>query len=52
MYKTGFPCSSFGKEPACKVEDPGLFPGLGRSGERNSNLLQYFCLENAMDRGA
>ena len=46
MYKIG-------KEPACKVGDPGSFPGLGRSpGERNGNLLQYSCLENAMDRGA
>ena len=31
----------------------GLIPGLGRSpGEGNSNLLQYSCLENPMDRGA
>jgi len=28
-------------------------PQLGRSpGEENSNLLQYLCLENSMDRGA
>ena len=28
-------------------------PGSGRfPGERNSNLLQYSCLENSMDRGA
>ena len=28
-------------------------PELGISpGERNSNPLRYFCLENAMDRGA
>ena len=27
--------------------------GLGRSsGEGNDYLLQYFCLENSMDRGA
>ena len=27
-------------------------PWVGRSpGEGNSNLLQYFCLENSMDRG-
>ena len=33
--------------------DAGLIPGLGRSpGERNSNPLQYSCLENPMDRGA
>ena len=33
--------------------DAGLIPELGRSpGRRNSNLLQYSCLENSMDRGA
>ena len=33
--------------------DLGLIPGLGRSpGEGNGNPLQYFCLENSMDRGA
>ena len=31
----------------------GLIPGLGRSpGGGNGNPLQYFCLENLMDRGA
>ena len=31
----------------------GLIPGLGRCpGGRQSNPLQYFCLENPMDRGA
>ena len=31
----------------------GSIPGLGRSpGVGNGNLLQYFCLENFMDRGA
>ena len=31
----------------------GLIPWLGKSpGERNSNLLQYSCLGNSMDRGA
>ena len=44
---------SDGKESACKVEDLGLIPGLGKSpGERNGNPLQYFCLENPMDREA
>ena len=38
--------------PACNAGDPGSFPGLGRSGEGNGNLLQYSCLENPMDRGA
>ena len=31
----------------------GSIPGLERSpGEGNSNLLQYSCPENSMDRGA
>ena len=33
--------------------DVGSIPGSGRSpGGENSNLLQYSCLENPMDRGA
>ena len=33
--------------------DPGSIPGLGRSsGERNGNPLQYYYLENPVDRGA
>ena len=32
--------------------DVGLIPVLGRSpGGGNGNPLQYFCLENSMDRG-
>ena len=32
--------------------DPGSIPGLGRSpGEGNANPLQYYCLENPVDRG-
>ena len=32
--------------------DMGSIPGLGRSpGGGNSNLLQYSCLGNPMDRG-
>ena len=35
------------------IRDLGSIPGLGRSpGEVNGNPLQYFCLENSMDRGA
>ena len=31
--------------------DPGSIPGWGRSpGDGNGNPLQYFCLENFMDR--
>ena len=45
-----------GKEPACHAGDAGdtgSIPGSGRSpGEGNSQLLQYSCLENPMDRGA
>ena len=44
---------SVGKESACSAGDPGSIPVSGRSpGEGNGNLLQYSCLENAMDRGA
>ena len=33
--------------------DMGSIPGSGRSpGEGNGNPLQYYCLENPMDRGA
>ena len=49
----GFPGASNSKESACKVGDPGLIPGYGRSpGEGNGNPLQYSFLENSMDRGA
>ena len=46
-------CGSEGKVSACNAGDLGLIPGLGRSlGEGYGNPLQYFCLENPMDRGA
>ena len=33
--------------------DTGLIPGSRRSpGGENDNPVQYFCLENSMDRGA
>ena len=50
----GFPFSSVGKESACKVGDPGLIPGSGRSpGVGNGNHSdQHSCLGNPMDRGA
>ena len=39
--------------PAYSAGDLGSVPGSGRSpGEGNGNALQYFCLENPMDRGA
>ena len=35
------------------VRDVGSIPGSGRSpAGGHGNLLQYFCLENPMDRGA
>ena len=45
-----------GKEPACNARDAGSagsIPGSGKShGRGHGNSLQYFCLENPMDRGA
>ena len=35
------------------ARDTGSIPGLGISSEmRNGNPLQYYCLENSMDREA
>ena len=52
----GFPGGSVVKNlsaSAGDTRDAGLIPGLGRSpGGGNGNPLQYFCLENSMDRGA
>ena len=49
----GLPCGSDGKASVYKAGDRGSIPGLGRSpGEGNGNPLQYYCLENLMDRGA
>ena len=49
----GLPGGSYGKESVCNSVDPRSIPGLGRSPEEgNGNPLQYFCLENSMDRGA
>ena len=48
-----FPGGSDGKASVYNVGDLGSIPGLGRSlGEGNANPLQYYCLENPMDRGA
>ena len=46
---------SVAKESSCNAGDGDLdsIPGSGRSPEKgNGNPLQYFCLENPMDRGA
>ena len=52
----GFLGSAVVKNPPATVGDTrdiGSIPGSGRSpGEGNSSPLQYFCLENPMDRGA
>ena len=49
----GFPGSLNGKESACNVGDPKFDPWVRRStGGGHGNPLQYFCLENPMDRGA
>ena len=48
-----FPGGSDGRASVYNAGDPSLIPGLGRSpGEGNGNPLQYYCLENPMDRGA
>ena len=40
------------KNPLASAGDTGSIPGSGRSlGRGNGNPLQYFCLENPMDRG-
>ena len=52
QYILGVPYGSAGNESACNAGDLGLIPELGRPcGEGNGNPLQYFCLENSMDRG-
>ena len=46
----GFPDGSASKESACNAADTevsGSIPGRG-----NDNPLQYFCLENSMDKAA
>jgi len=50
-FKTSKVGGSDDKESACKAEDPGLIPGLGRS-PKEGNPLQYSCLENPMGKGA
>ena len=48
-----FPGGSDAKASVYNAGDLGSSPGLGRSpGEGNGNPLQYYCLENPMDRGA
>ena len=48
-----FPGGSDGKVSVYNVGDPGSIPGSRRSpGEGNGNPLQYYWLENPVDRGA
>ena len=51
-----FPGGSVVKNLSASAEDArdmGSVPGLGRSpGGGSGNPVQYFCLENSMDRGA
>ena len=48
-----FPGGSDSKASVYSAGEPGLSTGLGKSpGEGNGNPLQYYCLENPMDRGA
>ena len=49
----GFLYGSAGKQYVCNAGHTSLVSGSGRSpGGRHNNLLQYSCLENAMDKGA
>ena len=52
-FESWFPGDSDGKASVYNARDLGLIPGSGRSlGGGNGNPLQYYCLENPMDRGA
>ena len=54
LWVWAFPVGSSGKKSnAGDIRDVGSIPGLGKSlGEGNGNLLQYSCLETAMDTRA
>ena len=53
LYPWDFPGGLDGKASVYNVGDLGSIPGSGRSpGEGNGNPLQYYSLENPMDRGA
>ena len=52
-YTWGFFGGSVVKNPPASAGDMGSVPESGRFPEEgNSNLLQYSCLGNPMDRGA
>ena len=52
----GFPGDASGKQPTANAGDTrgvGSISGSGKSlGGRLGNPLQFYCLENPMDRGA
>ena len=56
LYFRGFPGGTSGKEPACQCrrrKRRRFDPWAGRSpGGGHGNPLQYYRLENPMDRGA
>ena len=53
VYIVQFPGGSDGKASVYNAGDWGSIPESGRSaGEGNGNPLQYYCLEDPMDRGA
>ena len=50
-FNLDFPGGSDGKASVYNVGDLGSIPGSGRSpGEGNGNPLQYYCLENPMEK--
>ena len=52
LFSKDFPGGSDGKASVYNAGDLGSIPGLGRfPGEGDGNPLQYYCLENPMDRG-
>ena len=53
MYQIGSSGGSGGKESASNTGELRWIPGFGRfPGEGNRYPLQYFCLENSLDREA
>ena len=52
LCKLGLPQWLSSKESICNAGETGSIPRSGRSpGERNGNPVQYFCLQNSIDRG-
>ena len=53
LHHWGFPGGTCGKEPACQCRRQGFDPWVRQfPGGGHGNPLQYFCLENRMDRGS